>query len=276
MTRLFVSVMASLRPLVVAGAFAAAVSAAPATGLPPRPQKAVPKVERRVAPGHPMHYFVSLPDGWTSDRQWPVLVVITDAYREFEKVTGEFATARGSLPFVIVTPLVLSGGGTAQQHREDFDYDQAAWDRAERDGNCAFDADGLAAVLSDVRQRYHTEAKAYMTGWEAGGHVVLSQVLDFPERLRGVVVVTPNFIDRCVSQQPARHDAAAMRVPIRELAGSLDTLATQGPLGGQWRNFETLARTRGLTDITSITLAGRGHGALAPDVFDALKAMLGR
>jgi dienelactone hydrolase len=235
---------------------------------------AAPRVEKRAAPGHPMQYFVSPPDNWQPNRDWPVLVVITDAYRRFRDTAEVFATARGGAPFVIVTPLVLSGGGTAQQHMADFDYDQAAWERAATDGNCAFDAGGLTAVLADVRQRYHAEAKVFMTGWEAGGHVVLSQLLNEPERLRGVVVVTPNFQSRCVSDAPARHDPAAMAVPVRNLVGSNDTTAARGPLGGQWGAFENVARGRGFTDLKVMPLPGRGHGSLATDVFDVLTSWI--
>ena len=85
-----------------------------------------PRVERLAETGHPMRYVASPPDDWKPDREWPVLVVITDAYRAFEETTRVFAKARGAAPFVIVTPLVLSGGGTAQQHMTDFDYDRAA------------------------------------------------------------------------------------------------------------------------------------------------------
>jgi len=229
-----------------------------------------PRVEKRTAAAHPMQYFASPPDHWNADREWPVLVVITDAYRAFEETTKVFARARGTAPFVIVTPLVLSGGGTAQQHMNDFDYDQAAWDRAAKDGNCAFDTAGLTAVLADVRQRYHTDSKAFITGWEAGGHVVLSQVLNEPERFRGAVVVTPNFQSRCVIEPPTRHDAAAMTLPVRNLVGSNDTMAARGPITGQWGVFENLARSRGFTDLKTTPLAGRGHGSLAPDVFDVL------
>lgn len=237
-------------------------------------QRQPERVEERTAATHPMHYFVSLPDGWTSAREWPVLVVIPDAYREFAATTSAFATARGALPFVIVTPMVLSGGGPAQQHVTDFDYESAAWDRAARDGNCGFDADGLSAVLTDVRQRYRTEPKAFITGWEAGGHVVLAQVLNNPERFRGAVVVTPNFQGRCVSRASPGRGNAATQVPIRELNGSLDTRSMAGPIHDQWMAFEQLARARGFTDIRTIVLPGRDHGALAADVFGTLAPVL--
>lgn len=249
---------------------ALAVAAVPIISAP---QQDTPVVEKRTAPEHPMHYFVSQPQGWTPNRVWPVLVVITDADRQFESTAGVFANARGSRPFVIVTPLVLSGGGTAQQHMTDFDYDRATWDLAAKDGNCKFDEDGLTAVLADVRRRFHTDARVFITGWEAGGHVVLSQALNNPERYRGAVAVTPNFQQRCVAEPPAAHNATATRLPIRNLVGTLDQLA-QGPIGGQWRAFESLARARGFTDLSLISVPGRGHGALAADVFEALTPML--
>lgn len=58
------------------------------------------RIVERTATVHPIHYFVSLPSGWSSQRTWPVIVVIADAEREFRKTAESFADARGSLPFV--------------------------------------------------------------------------------------------------------------------------------------------------------------------------------
>ena len=180
-------------------------------------------IEERTASSHPMRYWVALPAGWESARQWPVVVVIPDAYRHFEEATRDFAAARGNLPFVVVTPLVLGGGGTAQQHMDDFDYGQEVWARIATEGNCKFDEDGLTAVLVDVRQRFHTQERVFLTGWEAGGHVVLAQLLNHPERLRAVGVATPNFAGRCVADGPAP-DERSRALPVRMFHGSLDVL----------------------------------------------------
>jgi len=72
-----------------------------------------PAILERTTTAHPMHYFVSLPSGWSAERRWPVLIVLPDAFREFEATTKEFSEARGSRPFLIVVPMVLSGDGTA-------------------------------------------------------------------------------------------------------------------------------------------------------------------
>lgn len=231
---------------------------------PARAQKGALHIEKRTATGHPMHYLVSLPAGWNAARQWPLVVVIPDADRHFEEATRDFMNARGDRPFVIVTPLVLGGGGTAQQHVDDFDYGKEVWDQIGADGNCKFDDDGLTAVLTDVRQRYHTEEKVFMTGWEAGGHVVLAQVLNHPERLRAVAVATPNFQGRCVSDAPP----GSLDLPVRMFHGSLDTLsAGRGtPLSSQWERFRALAQSRGYTDLGDLVAPNRPHGGLAAEI----------
>ena len=236
--------------------------------LPAFAQGAPRPIEARTAPGHPMHYLVSLPAGWTAQRQWPVVVVIPDAERHFEEATREFSAVRGDRPFVLVTPLVLGGGGTAQQHMDDFDYSQDVWARIATDGNCKFDEDGLTAVLNDVRQRFHTDDKVFMTGWEAGGHVVLAQLLNHPERLRGVAVATPNYAGRCVDDSPPAHDRAMLAMPVRMFHGSLDVSgAGRGtPLNSQWMRFDAVARSRGYTDLADVEAPNRGHGSLSAEV----------
>jgi len=241
-------------------------------------QGAASPVVARTAVGHPMHYLISLPAGWTPDRRWPALVVIPDADRHFDEATRTFAAARGNLPFIIVTPLVLSGGGTAQQHMGDFDYDGAAWTRASRDGNCTFDEDGLTAVIADVRTRYHAEDKFFITGWEAGGHVVLSQVLDHPERWRAAAVATPNFIGRCLAGGAPTHDATTAALPVRVLHGSLDHAAWSvgQPLYSQWLRLDSLAQARGFTNVKEVVAPGRDHGPLAQEVFALLGAAIAK
>lgn len=224
-------------------------------------------IEARTAPAHPMHYLVSLPSGWDARRQWPVVVVIPDADRHFAEATRAFSAARGDRPFVIVTPLVLGGGGTAQQHMGDFDYSQDVWARIAKDGNCKFDEDGLTAVLSDVRQRFHTDDKVFMTGWEAGGHVVLAQLLNHPERLRAVAVSTPNFLGRCLNDPVPAREGVNLGMPVRMFHGSLDTAAAQDtPLNSQWKRFDALARSRGYTDLREVEAPNRGHGSLSAEV----------
>src|SRR5260370_32180509 len=61
--------------------------------------------EFRTASGHPMQYYVSLPQGWTAARKWPVVVVIESANRQFQQTLGAFAKARKDMPFILVAPM---------------------------------------------------------------------------------------------------------------------------------------------------------------------------
>jgi predicted peptidase len=226
-------------------------------------------IVERTATSYPIHYFVSLPPGWNPQRTSPVLVVIPDADREFRATAGTFAAARGTTPFVIVVPMVLGGGGTAQQHKTDFDYPDSVWRIADRVGSCTFDEDGLTAVLDDVRRLYKTDSRIFLTGWEAGGHVVIPQLLQHPERIRAAVIVTPNFAGRCVTPAARSLTAAESRIPVRVFYGDKDPMWKRGnPLFDQSERFDSLARTRGFLSVSDSLIKNRGHGSLAADVID--------
>ena len=224
-------------------------------------------VMERTASSYPIHYFVSVPQGWNSQRTWPVIVVIPDAEREFRKTAATFAAARGSTPFVIVVPMVLGGGGTAQQHKNDFDYPDSTWSVADRAGFCDFDEAGLTAVLDDVRRLYHTDSKIFLTGWEAGGHVVIPQLLRHPERMRAFAVVTPNFQGRCVVPPTRNLTIAESQIPVRVFGGDKDPAWTSSsPLVSQSSRFDSLARARGFRNVSDSLIRNGGHGALATNV----------
>lgn len=233
--------------------------------------------EQKVS-GSPMHYFVSPPDGWTRDREWPVVVVVTDAYREFQAAAQAFADARGSRPFIIVVPLVLSGGASAQAHMTEFDYTAADWAAAAREGNCKFDEDGMTAVLADVRERYHGAPRVFMTGWEAGGHVVLSQLFNHPERVSGIVAATPNYQARCVAGG-ASASGESVTIPIRGFHGSNDSAwgsADRPYLVDQWQRADSMARAHGFTNVKDTVIQGEGHGPMPAAVLDFFSRFIKR
>ena len=248
---------------------------AAASGLTAQQPNTSQAVVERTATTHPIHYFISLPPGWNAQRAWPVIVVIPDAEREFRKAAATFAEARGSTPFIIVVPMVLGGGGTAQQHKSDFDYPDSAWRVADRVGYCDFDEDGLAAVLNDVRRLYHTDSRIFLTGWEAGGHVVIPQVLRHPERMRAVAIVTPNFLGRCVVPSTRSLTDAESRIPVRVFGGDKDPAwASTSPLVTQSARFDSLAKTRGFRNVSDSLIKNGGHGALAADVVGYFASLL--
>lgn len=115
-----------------------------------------------------MQYYISLPQGWTALRRWPVVVVIESANRQFEETLSIFEKARKDLPFILLTPLVTTNGGANYRQAGTYRYTDAVWNQIEQD-RCRFDSDGITAVVSDARSVFGGEDRYFLTGWEAGG-----------------------------------------------------------------------------------------------------------
>jgi dienelactone hydrolase len=182
---------------------------APAFGADP----AAISLHRAIA--HPMRYHLALPTRWTLGSEWPVLVVIPDAARDFEANLARFVRARGDRPYILVAPEVLSCGGARSRTRDHYAYTRAEWDSLQGGDDFAFEDAGLAAVLADVHARWRGEPKAFLTGWEAGGHTVWAQALRHPERWRAVAPVTTNYQRRGVDSTTISNAPERARLPIQ-------------------------------------------------------------
>jgi hypothetical protein len=127
---------------------------------------------QKTASKHPMPYFVSLPDNWRADQDWPIVVAVEAAEKEFRENARRFAEARKALPFIIVAPINVTNGNAGQRDPAVYPYSPATWDAIDSGGVCNFDLPGLRQVIDDVRTTYHGEARVYLTGFEAGAHLV--------------------------------------------------------------------------------------------------------
>jgi dienelactone hydrolase len=175
--------------------------------------------ELKTASSHSMQYYLSLPNGWAAGKQWPVVMVIEDANRQFEATAARFAAARGDMPFILATPLVVTNGGPRYRQAPDYKYSEAVWNEIERD-TCRFDFDGIRAVASDLHRQYGGEEKFFLTGFEAGGHTVWAYLFRYPETLRGVAPVETNFAGRCVASDSAATATNGTSPTIRVFGGA--------------------------------------------------------
>jgi len=247
----------------IALALALVLAAVPAA--PQATPKAAPRIELRTAAGHPMKYWLGLPASLRPGDRLPLLVVITDARREFESTARAYLAAEDSVPghsgkFLIVVPVTLTSGGTAQNVRQAYPYDAAAWARAAKDGNCAFDDDGLAAVLADVRRAAPTDTVLPdLTGLEAAGHVVLAQAFRHPERWRAVIAIAPNWQDRCMDASAWSTDGARARLRVLLLHGGHDSLWSSSPMPTQAAQAATEARAHGFLAVEPHVIPMQGH-----------------
>ena len=187
-------------------------------------------ISAHQATTHPMRYHLALPAGWTADRAWPVLVVIPDAGREFEANLQRFVAARGDRPYILVAPEVLSCGGARTRTPDHYSYTRAEWDSLAGLYDFSFEDAGLAWVLTDVHRLWHGESRAFLTGWEAGGHTVWAQALRHPERWRGVAPVTTNYQRRGLDSASFSRAPERASLPIQAFRCGAPTGAAIGAM----------------------------------------------
>ena len=229
----------------------------------------------KTASTHPIQYYLSLPDGWTAGKKWPVVVVIDSAEREFSAATTAFAQARQKQPFIIVTPLVVTNGGAGARSVPTYHYSDQVWDRIQRDGPFKFDMDGIAAIIQDVTKQYGGEDKYFITGLEAAGHTVYGVLFNHPEAVRGAAIVCPNYLGRWVDE--AHMSAAPERsaLPIRNLVGTKDSLCAPGtPIYTQMQKAISVAEAHGYKNVSLTPVEGKGHERLADEVLAYFSSLM--
>ena len=229
----------------------------------------------KTASSHPIQYYLSLPDGWTAGKKWPVVVIIESAERNFQNAAAVFARSSHRGPFILVTPMVVTNGGSGYRNVPSYRYSDAVWGRIQNSGDFTFDMDGITAIMQDVVKQYGGEDKYFVTGFEAGGHTVWAILFNHPENLRGAALVIPNYLGRWVdegkiSAYPGRRD-----LPIRAFIATNDRLAAAGsPIFSQLQRAVSLAKANGYQNISQVTVEGKGHEPLADDVLAYFSSLL--
>jgi dienelactone hydrolase len=224
---------------------------------------AVRAQELKTASTHPMKYYLSLPDGWTAGKTWPVAVVIESANREFQTNAAAFARARGKLPFIIVAPMVVTGGGSGFRGVPTYRYTDAVWSQIDREGAFRFDDAGIAAAIADVHRLYGGEERYFLTGWEAGGHTVWAMLFQHPERLRAAAPVSPNYQGRWMTADSFSSAAVREKLPVQVILSaqvSLPFLTQQTGVAIE------AAKAHGFANV-SVIQVDKPHGALPEEVF---------
>jgi dienelactone hydrolase len=224
-----------------------------------------------------MRYLLALPAGWTAGREWPVVVVIADAHRDFAENLKRFVEARGSRPYVLVAPEVLTCGGTRDLTSPPYSYTPEEWHAALAGRDYDFDDAGLAAILAEVHEKWGGDARAHLTGWEAGGHTVWAQTFRRPERWLAVAPVTPNYLGRGLSSDSFSSATWRSTLPIQVFlcgtAERADAAQAMQNLRQQTERALSEARAHGFTPAPLRVVAGSDHGPLPEPVlawFDSL------
>jgi dienelactone hydrolase len=230
----------------------------------------------KTATAHPMKYHLSLPQGWTFAKTWPVAVIIPDASRNFEGNIEAFVKARGALPYVLVAPHVVTSGGANYRLSGTYRYSDADWKNVTDAGDWRFDEEGIAAVLADVRKLFGGEEKIFLTGWEAGGHTVWALTFRHPEWFRASAPVSPNWRGRWVAEADFSSAPARADLPVKVLfcdREKVDAHVGWDAWLGQSKDAMKLAEAHGFRNVSVANLPGRPHGPLADDVIAFFEAV---
>ena len=231
------------------------------------------------AAAHPMRYHLALPSGWTREKTWPVVIVIPDAARDFEANLQAFVAVRGDRPFILASPEVLTSGGAGSRTADHFAYSPAEWDSISPGDDFAFDDAGLAAVLADIRTRWSGESRAFLTGWEAGGHTVWAQTFRRPERWRAVAPVSTNYQGRGLDSTSFSRAAEHATLPIQVFrCGAPTGAAAQGLRYFDQQTARALAEARahGFAPLPVRVVPGADHGPLPGPVLAWFETLLGK
>lgn len=224
----------------------------------------------KTAKGHPMQYYISLPKGWKKEQQWPVVVVIESADKEYRENALRFVRARKDMPFILVAPFNVNNSRSGRRDPAVFPYSEATWDYIDKTGDCKFNMDGLTQLIADIQQEYNGEAQYYITGFEAGAHTVWQMLFQHPERLKAAAPVAGNYNrNSCMEEPLFSKDPSRVNLPVRGFAASLDS--SYGPHGivySQWLNARQQAVIHGYTNIAEMIVPGKGHVPLPAEVMN--------
>ena len=229
----------------------------------------------KTASSHPIQYYLSLPDGWSAGKKWPVVVVIDSADREFLQAATAFAQARQQRPFILVTPLVVTNGGAGARSVPTYHYSDQVWDRIQNSGPFKFDTDGITAIMQDVEKEYGGEDKYFIAGLEAAGHTIWGILFNHPEALRGAAIVCPNYLGRWVDEAHISSAAERSALPIRNFVGTNDTLCSPGtPIYTQMQKAISVAEAHGYKNVSLTRVEGKGHERLADEVLAYFSSLI--
>jgi predicted peptidase len=227
-------------------------------------------LQLKKANGHPMQYFVSLPDKWTPAKKWPVVVIIESADKEYRENALRFVRARKDLPFILVAPYNVNNSRQGRRDPKVFPYSPADWDFIEKTGDCQFNLDGINHIVADVQKNYNGEDRFYLTGFEAGAHTVWQFIFQQPEKLRGAAPVAGNYNQNsCMTEPLFSKDKSLVQLPVKGFSGSADpAFGINGVVYYQWKNARQAAIDHGYKNVTEAIVPGKAHVPLPMEVLN--------
>lgn len=224
-------------------------------------------LELKKASAHPIQYYISLPANWSSKSMFPVVIVLEDAHKEFKKNAERFIAARKDMPFIIVAPFITTNGQQGHKDSTIYPYSKSVWDSIDKISVCKFDMDGLQNIIKDVRTTYSGSEKVFITGFEAGTHLVWAMIFHHPESLYAAAPVAGNYRGRCMESNTFSENGSSIQLPIKNFTGSEDKdFGTDGRIYNQYLEAKNLALLHGYKNISETEVVGKSHVPLPDEV----------
>jgi predicted peptidase len=225
--------------------------------------------ELKKAKRHPIQYYISLPDNWSPKLKWPVVIAVEDASKQFKTNAKRFIAARKSMPFILVVPIITTNGGQGHRDATIYPYSKSVWDTIDRISICRFDMEGLQNIIQDIKEDYSGSDKLFITGFEAGAHLVWAMVFKHPEMLYAAAPVAGNYRSRCIEDGLFSNDISRIQLPIKNFTGSNDEgFGINGNFYYQFIDAKNLALSKGYKNISETQVRGKGHEPLPEEVLD--------
>jgi len=229
--------------------------------------------ELKKAAHHPMQYYISLPSNWSTKTKWPVVIALEEAEKQFQKNTERFMAARKDMPFIIIVPLITTNGQQGHRDPAIYPYSKSVWDTIDKVSICKFDMDGLQNIISDVKEKYAGSDKIFITGFEAGTHLLWAVLFQHPEWLYAAAPVAGNYRGRCMENNTFSKDDSRVQLPVKNFTGSDDEgFGVKGQVYGQYLEAKNLALAHGYKNISETEVKGKGHVPLPENVLDYFHA----
>jgi predicted peptidase len=226
-------------------------------------------LELKKTSDHPMQYYISLPANWSSKTKWPVVIAIEEAEKQFKKNEERFIGARKDMPFIIIVPFITTNGQQGHRDSTIYPYSRSVWDTIDRVSICKFDIDGLNSIMKDVQKYYSGSDKFFITGFEAGTHLVWATVFQHPEWLYAAAPVAGNFRGRCMENNSFSKNESRIQLPIKNFTASNDEIFKKnGSLYSQYLEAKNLALSHGYKNISETEIANKGHVPLPDEVME--------
>ena len=225
--------------------------------------------ELKKASDHPIQYYISLPHGWKANAKWPVVIAVEAAEKQFKQNAERFMAERNDMPFIIIVPINTTNGQQGYKDSTIYPYSKAVWDTIDKVSICKFDIDGLQSIIRDLKKYYAGSDKVFITGFEAGTHLVWAMIFQHPELLYAAAPEAGNFRNRCLENNIFSTHESRLRLPIKNFTGDNDQgFGKKGNIYYQYLEAKNLAITHGYQNISETEVVGKGHEPLPKNVLE--------